>query len=422
MTVHDMNPLDRSLSRRRLGALAAGGSAAALIGTTGVAAQSATPVASPVALTEEQQGWVDQASNGMNNGWLHVRIQGAPFARGFQYGYLTAAEYAEAIRVYTAMTYQTMGMDYSFFVDKAAEYHKDKITPELMEEMEGLAAGYTTAGVPTTLDDIIGWNAYMEMTGYWWPTVATQYANSAPNGNRKSHCSAFIATGSATADGQIVIGHQSFTEFWNGQYMNVILDITPDDGYRIVMQTSPGWIASMTDFWVTGGGLVVVETTMVGYEGYDVDKVPEYVRARNASQYAESIDHWVELMDAQNNGGYANMWLIGDLETGEIANYEQGLIYQNLQKKTDGYFWGDNAPTDPRIRNLESTDTGYNDVRQQTGARRVRWPQLLEQYDGRIDAEIGERCWPILSIRIWAISIPRLARSARTTMWTRCIT
>jgi uncharacterized protein CbrC (UPF0167 family) len=341
-------------------------------------------------LTDEQLGWLEQASRGIVNGWLHVRIQGAPFARGFQYGYLTATEYAEAIRVYTAMTYETMGMDYSFFVEKAAEYHRDKITPELIEEMEGLAAGYTAAGVPTTLDEIIGWNAYMEMTGYWWPEVATQYANSAPNGNRKSHCSAFIATGSATADGQIVIGHQSFTEFWNGQYMNVILDITPDDGYRMVMQTSPGWIASMTDFWVTGGGLVVVETTMVGYEGYDVDKVPEYVRARNAAQYGESIDHWVELMDAQNNGGYANMWLIGDLETGEIANYEQGLIYQLLEKKTDGYFFGDNAPSDPRIRYLESTDTGYNDVRQQTGARRVRWPQLLEQYDGRIDAEIGQ--------------------------------
>ena len=84
--------------------------------------------------------------------------------------------------------------------------------------------------MPTTLDDIIGWNAYMEMTGYWWPTVASQYVNDAPTGNRKSHCSAFIATGSATADGRIVIGHESFTEFWNGQFMNVILDITPTDG------------------------------------------------------------------------------------------------------------------------------------------------------------------------------------------------
>ncbi|MBA2596992.1 MAG: peptidase C45, partial [Chloroflexia bacterium] len=246
------------------------------------------------------------------------------------------------------------------------------------------------AGVPATLDDIIGWNAYMEMTGYWWPTVASQYVNDAPAGNRKNHCSAFIATGSATTDGRIVIGHESFTEFWNGQFMNVILDITPSDGYRMVMQTSPGWIASMTDFWVTGGGMVVVETTMAGYEGYDVTKTPEYVRARNACQYATSIDEWVKLMDTQNNGGYANMWLIGDIKTGEIADYEEGLIYQNLQKKTDGWFYGDNAPEDPRIRNVESTDTGYSDVRQQTGARRVRWPQLLTQYEGRIDAEIGQ--------------------------------
>ena len=30
----------------------------------------------------------------------------------------------------------------------------------------------------------------------------------------------------------------------------------------------------MTDFWVTGGGLVVVETTIVGFVGYDTTKVP----------------------------------------------------------------------------------------------------------------------------------------------------
>jgi len=230
----------------------------------------------------------------------------------------------------------------------------------------------------------------MEITGYWWPTVASQYVNDAPDGNRKSHCSAFIATGSATADGRIVIGHEAVTEFWNGQFMNVILDITPSDGHRLVMQTSPGWIASMTDFWVTGGGMVV-ETTMVGYEGYDTSKVPEYGRARNACQFATSIDEWVTLMDTQNNGGYANMWLIGDIKTGEIADYEQGLIYQDLRKKTNGWFFGDNAPDDPRIRNVESSDTGYNDVRQQTGARRVRWPQLLAQYEGSIDAEFGQR-------------------------------
>ncbi|HEU5434476.1 MAG TPA: C45 family peptidase [Thermomicrobiales bacterium] len=357
-----------------------------------VEAQQATPAATPVAspLTDEQRGWLAKASRYDANGWIHIKIGGEPFARGFQHGYLTAKEFADAIRVYTALTYQTTGFDYSFFVAKAVEYHKSKITPELLSEMEGIAAGYTAAGVPTTLDDIIGWNAYMEMTGYWWPTVASQYTRSAPTGNRKSHCSAFIATGSATKDGRIVIGHESFTEFWNGQFMNVIVDLTPTEGNRLVFQTSPGWIASMTDFWITGGGLVVVETTMVGYVGYDVSKVPEYVRARAASQYATSIDEWVDRLDAQNNGGYANMWLVGDMKSGEIADYEQGLIYQDLRKKTDGWFFGDNAPHDPRIRYVESSDTGFNDIRQQTGARRVRWPQLLDQYNGKIDLAAGQ--------------------------------
>ena len=346
------------------------------------------------ALTPEEQGWIDKASRTETNGWIWLKTGGAPFERGFQHGYLVADEFKDAWRVYDAMTLQTTGLDLAFFVDKAAEMHKPLIPQEQLDEMSGLAAGLTKAGVPTTLDQVIGWNAYMEMTGYWWPTVASEYKNAAPGAvgmsKAKSHCSAFIATGSATADGKIVIGHTSFTEFWNGQYMNVILDITPDNGERMVMQTSPGWIASMTDFWVTGAGLVVVETTIVGFVGYDTTKVPEYVRARNAAQYATDIDSWVKLMDAENNGGYANSWLIGDINTNEIAKYEQGLIYQNFQKKADGWYFGDNAPEDPRIRNLESSDVGYNDIRQQTGARRMRWPQVLTQYEGKIDADIGQ--------------------------------
>ncbi|WP_368911692.1 C45 family autoproteolytic acyltransferase/hydolase [Taklimakanibacter deserti] len=345
-------------------------------------------------LTGEEKGWLAKSSRSEENGWIRVKIGGAPFERGFQHGYLLAAEFKDAWRVYDAMTLQTTGLDLAFFVTKAADMHRSKIPVEQLDEMRGIAAGFTKAGVPTTLDQIIGWNAWMEMTGYWWPTVAGQYKNAAPGAvgmnKAKSHCSAFIATGSATADGKIVIGHESFTEFWNGQYFNVIVDITPDKGYRMVMQTSPGWIGSMTDFWVTGGGLVVVETTLVGFVGYDTSKVPEYVRARTASQYASSIDEWVKLVEAQNNGGYANAWLIGDIKSNQIAKYEQGLIYQNLEKKKDGWFFGANVPDDPRIRNLESSDVGYNDIRQQTGARRMRWPQLLSQHEGRIDAAIGQ--------------------------------
>jgi hypothetical protein len=349
----------------------------------------------PEALSEQERAWISNASRINTNGWVHLKIRGAPFERGFQHGYLIAAEYAEALRVYTALTFQTLGMEYSFFVAEAAKYHRpiiERAAPDLLEEMRGIASGLSKAGVPATLDEIIGWNAYEEMTGYWWPTVAQSFASAPVSAGTlaKSHCSAFIATGAATVDGGIVLGHQSFTEFWNGQFMNVILDVEPDEGYRMVMQTSPGWIASMTDFWVTGAGLVVAETTIVGFAGYDTQKIPEYIRARKACQRAAGIDEWIALLEAGNNGGYANMWLVGDIGTGEIAKYEQGLKYQNIAKKRDGWYFGDNVPDDPRIRNLECTDTGYSDVRQQTGARRTRWPQLLGQYEGAIDLTTGQ--------------------------------
>jgi len=146
----------------------------------------------------------------------------------------------------------------------------------------------------------------------------------------------------------------------------------------------------MSDFWLKSAGIAVAETTLVGYYGYNASGTPEWVRARVATQYGDTIANWVSLMNNGNNGGYANAWLLGSLMTDEIARYEEGLIYQVLSTKSDGYFYGDNAPEDPRIRNLECSDVGYSDIRQQTGARRTRWPILLQQYYGRINEKIGQ--------------------------------
>lgn len=348
----------------------------------------------PASLTDEQQAWVDAANREDVNGWVRLTVSGSPEARGFAYGYLVPDEYAESVRVYRKMTYETTGMFYEFFVEKAAELHADKLGPEITAEMQGIADGLTAAGVPTTLTDIIGVNAWMELTGYWWPKYSFDFTALAPTGSQGNHCSAFIATGSATADGGIVCAHTSFADFWQGQFENVILDITPENGHRMVMQTAPGWIASMSDFWITDAGLIVTETTIGGYEGfkgYDEKRTPEYVRARRATQYATSIDEWITMLNQDSNGGYANSWLVGDTGTGEIARYEEGLLYQSLKRTTDGYFWGDNTPTDPRIRNLECEFTGFDDIRTPNGARQVRWAQMLAEHDGEIDVTAGQR-------------------------------
>ena len=126
LTLHPARP---GPHRARRGALTLAGAGAS--GSRRALAQAATPVASPVPgeLTDEERGWLAQRQPATTStAGSTCASQGAPFERGFQHGYLTAAEYADAIRVYTAMTYQTMGLDYAFFVEKAAELHKAKIT------------------------------------------------------------------------------------------------------------------------------------------------------------------------------------------------------------------------------------------------------------------------------------------------------
>ena len=94
------DPRGRGISRR--GVLKTGlvASASLMAGPGRARAQDATPSASPVGLTDEQRGWLERASRNDVNGWIHLKIEGAPFERGFQHGYLAAAEYADALRVY----------------------------------------------------------------------------------------------------------------------------------------------------------------------------------------------------------------------------------------------------------------------------------------------------------------------------------
>ncbi|MEW6553957.1 MAG: hypothetical protein AB1384_06695 [Actinomycetota bacterium] len=195
--------------------------------------------------------------------------------------------------------------------------------------------------------------------------------------------------GSYTADGGVVIAHNSWDLFVQRQYFNVILDIEPSEGHRMFMQSVPGYIDSMTHFFVTGAGIMGTETTLGGYSDSDPNEEAEFFRVRKAMQYADDLDAFVEIMQKKNNGGYANSWLLGDMESGEIMRFEQGLKYQDVEKTRDGYFIGCNAPFDPVLRNLECSDTGFYDIRTAMGARRVRLTQLMEENRGSIDVAVA---------------------------------
>ena len=169
-----------------------------------------------------------------------------------------------------------------------------------------------------------------------------------------------MATGSYTERRTIVIAHNNWTNYAVGSRWNIIFDLKPEKGHRILMDGFPGVIASDDDFGMNSRGIMVTETTITGFELFDPNGKPEFFRARKALQYSSSIDDYVPIMLDGNNGAYANDWLIGDNKTGEIALFELGLKKHSLRRTKDGYFVGSNFPVDPKLIKAE-TNFDVND-------------------------------------------------------------
>jgi hypothetical protein len=339
-------------------------------------------------LTPEQKAWIAKAECSENNGWTYLHIEGTPQERGFQHGYLLAKEIKEAIRVLSIEWNYRTSMEWAFLVKKAGEMFTPKVDEEDLAEIDGIVEGMNAAGDSTSRDEIVTLNGSMELFGYWWPSVKDSLkVNSIER--KKESCSSFIATGSMTADGGIVLAHNTMCGYQD-PFCNVIMDIKPEKGHRILMQASAGVIHSGTDFFITDAGLVGSETTIGDFFPFDEKGVPEFSRMRHATQYANSIDEWCDTMKKGNNGGYANAWLIGDINTNEIARLELGLKYVGYEKKKDGYFIGSNVAEDLKILRME-TKSNETNIKQSSVARRARWKQLMKEYAGKINVDIAEK-------------------------------
>ena len=338
-------------------------------------------------LPTQQKSWLDKANRHEKNGWIYLRIEGAPRERGFQHGYLLADEIKEAIRVLrTKWEYQS-GMDWSWLVGKAGVILSPHVDQENLAEIDGMVEGMKAKGVETSRDELVALNGYMELVWYWWPLVKDSVRSNTP-APKKEGCSSFIATGSMTSDGKIVLGHNSMVSY-EDPFCNIILDIVPSEGHRVLMQAFVGFIHSGTDFFVTDAGLVGSETTIGSFYPFDPKGVPEFARMRHATQYASSIDEWCDIMKKDNSGGYANAWLLGDINTNEIARLELGLKFVGFERKKDGFFVGSNVPEEVKIlrfeTKLEETNIKYSSV-----ARRARWKELMKKYTGKINLDLAE--------------------------------
>jgi hypothetical protein len=338
-------------------------------------------------LSEQQKQWLALSEKHEKNGWIYLHIEGSPQSRGFQYGYMLSNEISLGISDTRVNWKHLTGMEWEWLVEHASALFMNKIDSENLAEMEGMVEGMKLAGKKSSLAEMIAYNGWIELNSYWYPQELKKM------GVRKlppvkESCSAFIATGSMTSDGGIVMGHNTMANY-HEVFCNVVIDILPEKGHRILMQTVPGWIHSGTDFFVTDAGIVGCETTIGDFEGFDSQGIPEFTRMRRATQDAENIDEWCQIMRTGNNGGYANAWLLGDINSGEIARLELGLKYIGFEKTKDGYFTGSNIAENIQILRFETT-TDDSDIRDMSVARRVRWKQLMALYAGKIDIARGK--------------------------------
>jgi len=323
------------------------------------------------------------------NGWTFVHLEGTPSEIGFQHGYLLASEIQEVKEICALELKNDTKKEWAFFRDGAREIWWPHIEKEYREELQGIAEGVRAHGLGLDLWDIVAMNGMLEWTYYTDVHDKADFSTPA-SAATPEHCSAFVATGSYTRDGKPIIAHNAWTYYLDGLRWTKIFDIVPAAGYRIFMDGLPGFIASSDDFGINSAGIMITETTISRFEGYDVNGIPEFVRARKAMQYSSSIDDFAHIMKEGNNGGYANDWLIADRKTGEIASLELGLKNVTLERKKDGYFASANFPINPKLA-LEETHYDTTDMGLSANARRLRWEQLMVENKGNIDVAAAQR-------------------------------
>ncbi len=216
----------------------------------------------------------------------------------------------------------------------------------------------------------------------------------------RNRCSSMVATRSATTDGRFVFNQLFMWNGYTGVHWNLIVDVQPVAGHRLVYQTFPGGIHSGADFYVNAAGIVIGETT-VGQTPFNADGTPQANRIRKAAQYASSIDEACAILREHNNGMYTNDWTMADAKTDEGAVLLLGTRASRLWRTgsaaaaadTPGglrdFIWANNNNRDPAVTREYVThpENAPYDLAFGAWNRDVAFNEFYRRYgDGRIDS------------------------------------
>ena len=162
-------------------------------------------------LRDEQRDWLRRAWRHEKHGWIYLHIEGEPRERGFQHGYLLAKEIAKRLAAPSdrleVRQRPWIGPGWS---RRPRRCSCRSIDAENLAEIDGHRRGARPRpGFVTSRDEIIALQRHHRA---WRATGGPRRRSSSAEDAkppRRQSCSAFIATGSMTADGGIVLAHNT---------------------------------------------------------------------------------------------------------------------------------------------------------------------------------------------------------------------
>jgi hypothetical protein len=134
---------------------------------------------------------------------------------------------------------------------------------------------------------------------------------------KRSHCTVLVKP----IQGELYVTHN----MWTGYFQMLVVWKQYDFGLSspgvvsstVAFSSWPGLLSSEDDFYITGQGLMIAETTnnVYDYSLYDLihpSSLVSWIRAISANYMATDALSWHEIFKQYNSGTYNNQWVVTD--------------------------------------------------------------------------------------------------------------
>lgn len=237
-----------------------------------------------------------------------IRIAGAPYERGVQYGRLASKQIAHSLAGYerkfleSGITWGDASKYALRYLSAIEHFHSD-----LIEEMNGIADG---AGI--RFSDVLAMNCRTEIM---WNQIASKHTPPTPMARAAGECSAIGVDGALMADGSPTIA-QNWDWLVDLQESVIVLEVHTDGDPAFVTVVEAGLLAKLS---MNSYGLAVTVNTLIGDADHDTEGLPFHIllRALTACANVSECLSYLATTERASSGNF----LIGSAEGG-VLNIE----------------------------------------------------------------------------------------------------